>query len=73
MDMKSIDWLSVRGEITELRGEPKTLKSNQSEPRKKRLDSNLFWGIHQAQLYFLLYYKYKNQRRGEAARPCPEQ
>lgn len=71
--MKNIDWLSVWGEITELRGEPKTLKPNQSEPRKERLDSKLFWGIHQPEIYFLLYYKYKNQRRGEAARPCPEQ
>lgn len=41
MDMKNIDWLSVRGEITKLHREPKTLNSNQSQPGKERLDSKL--------------------------------
>lgn len=62
MDMKNIDWLSVRGEITKLHREPKTLNSNQSEPGKERLASKLFWGIDQAWFYFIfLNYKYKNQ------------
>lgn len=57
MDIKNIDWLSVRGEITKLRRKPKTLNSTQSDPEKERLDSKLFWGIHQAWFYFILYYK----------------
>lgn len=57
MDRKNIDWLSVRGEITKLHRKPTTLNSSQSEPEKERLDSRLFWGIHQACFYFLLYSK----------------
>lgn len=49
MDIKKIltGWV-CRGEITKLCRKPKTLNSTQSEPEMERLDSKLFWGMHQA-------------------------
>ena len=57
MDIKNIDWLSVRGDITKLHRKPKTLNSTQSEPEKERLDSKLSWELHHGFISFFIINK----------------